>query len=354
MAGQDQRTEQPTPRRLEKARKDGNFPASREFIAAFVFLGFVWTAAGWAGQVVDASAELLRRSITRSFQTALTVGELHRAVLWIVSDTLASPLVIGGSFSLLALLLHLAVTRLGVAWGKLRPDFSRLNPATRLRELPSQNLTSLAQSVVVLVVFGWMLVAFSREHLAVLPHIARMPAAAGSLVAARMLEDLLWKAASVFVILGLFDLFRQQHRWMSRLKMSRQEIRDEHKESDGNPLIKSRIRRIQKDLLRRKMMQQVPKATAVIVNPTHYAVAIRYQPGMAAPRVVAKGKNWLALRIREVAVRNQVPVIENAPLARALYGAADVGSEIPSHLYQAVAEVLAYIYRLMRGRLPGA
>jgi flagellar biosynthetic protein FlhB len=136
------------------------------------------------------------------------------------------------------------------------------------------------------------------------------------------------------------------------MRMTKQEIRDEFKELEGNPEMKARIRRIRRDLLRRRMMQEVPKATAVIVNPTHFAVAIRYQMGsMAAPVVVAKGKNYLALRIRKKALEHQVPLVENPPLAQALYKSAEVGQEIPAHLYRAVAEILAYIFRLMDGRL---
>jgi flagellar biosynthetic protein FlhB len=118
--------------------------------------------------------------------------------------------------------------------------------------------------------------------------------------------------------------------------------------------MKMRIRRIQRDFARRQMMKEVPKATALIVNPTHYAVAIRYSlESGAAPRVVAKGKNYLAQRIRQIAIKSQVPIVENPPLARALYTSVEVGQEIPGHLYRAVAEILAYIYRLMGGRLPG-
>ena len=123
---------------------------------------------------------------------------------------------------------------------------------------------------------------------------------------------------------------------------------------EGNPQMKARIRRLQRDRARRQMMKEVPTATAVVVNPTHYAVAIRYQmDGMAAPLVVAKGKNYPARRIREKAVEHQVPIIENPPLAQALYKSVEVGQEIPPHLYRAVAEVLAYIFKLMNGRLPG-
>ncbi len=133
--------------------------------------------------------------------------------------------------------------------------------------------------------------------------------------------------------------------------MTKQEVRDEFKETEGDPQIKGRVRRIQRDLARRNMMKEVPKATAVIVNPTHYSVAIRYEmESMAAPRVLAKGKNYLALRIRQIATEHEVPIVENQPLAQALYKSADVGQEIPAHLYRAVAEVLAYIFKLMHPR----
>jgi flagellar biosynthetic protein FlhB len=143
-------------------------------------------------------------------------------------------------------------------------------------------------------------------------------------------------------------------RYKQDLRMSKQDIKEEAKDIEGNPQMKARIRRLQRDRLRRNMMKDVPKATAVVVNPTHYAVAIRYQvESMAAPLIIAKGKNYLALRIRQRAIEHQVPIIENPPLARALYQSVEVGQEIPPHLYRAVAEILAYIYKLMHGKLPG-
>jgi flagellar biosynthetic protein FlhB len=152
------------------------------------------------------------------------------------------------------------------------------------------------------------------------------------------------------MIWGSIDLFRQQRRFEEEMRMSKQEIRDESKESDGNPQVKQKIRRIQRDALRRRMMSQVPTATAVIVNPTHFAVAIRYHAdSMATPVVVAKGKNYLALRIRAIAIENMVPIVENPPLAQALYKSVEIGQEIPSNFYRAIAEILAYIYKL-RGR----
>jgi len=150
------------------------------------------------------------------------------------------------------------------------------------------------------------------------------------------------------------DLFRQLRRHKQDLRMSKQEIKEEMKELEGNTQMKARVRRIKRDRARRQMMKEVATATAVVVNPTHFAVAIRYEmDSMAAPRVVAKGKNYLALRIRQRAIENQVPLIENPPLAQALYKSVEVGQEIPPHLYRAVAEILAYIFKLMNGKLPG-
>jgi flagellar biosynthetic protein FlhB len=163
----------------------------------------------------------------------------------------------------------------------------------------------------------------------------------------------MWKGAALFIVMGAIDFVRQNRRYTADLRMSKQELREEAKEMEGNPQVRARVRQLRREWLRRRMMSQVPTATAVIVNPTHYAVAIRYAiDSMTAPTVVAKGKNYLALRIRKKAVEYQIPIIENPPLAQALYKSVDVGQEVPAHLYRAVAEILAYIYRIMGGRLP--
>jgi flagellar biosynthetic protein FlhB len=184
-----------------------------------------------------------------------------------------------------------------------------------------------------------------------MPELLRLPlmaVASGAAEAGLLLKDTLRKASFVLVLLGLVMIVRERSKYSKRLRMSKQDLRDEVKDTEGNPQTKGRIRRIQRDMRRRNMMKDVAKATAVIVNPTHYAVAIQYEQGsMAAPLVVAKGKNYLAARIRQRAIENQVPIIENPPLAQALYKSVDVGQEIPAHLYRAVAEILAYIFKLM-------
>jgi len=155
-------------------------------------------------------------------------------------------------------------------------------------------------------------------------------------------------------VFGAVDLFQQIKKHSSSMKMTKQEVKEEHKRSEGDPQMKGRIRRMRRDLLRRQMMKDVPKATAVVVNPTHFAIALRYEVDtMGCPVVVAKGKNWLALRIREIAKEHDIPIVENPPLARALYDSLDVGRAIPPEFYKAIAEILAYVYQLMGRKMPG-
>ncbi len=349
-----QRTEQPTPRRLEKARKEGQFPVSREFVSALVFLAFVWLVGNQAGRVLEGARHMTRELLTMAFRTEITVPAVSRWMIEWSWRYFAYFLLAGLLLPALIIGIQLLKTGFGFAPGKLSPDFARLNPISRLGQLPWQNLTSFVQALVLLPVFAWILYVLMSTHWAEFLLLPRMGVEPGLGRVGAILSSLLWKAAAVLVVLGTIDLFRQRSRWMSQLRMTKQEVREEQKDVEGNPLIRMRIRRLQREALRRRMMEQVPKATAVIVNPTHFAVAIRYQTSsMAAPKVVAKGKNFLALRIRELAIRSQVPVIENPPLAQALYRSAEVGQEIPTHLYQAVAEILAYIYRLTRGHLPG-
>jgi len=202
-------------------------------------------------------------------------------------------------------------------------------------------------------VFGAVVYYLVRDNFDALLTLPLNSAISGAAKVGSTLESLMWKASFVFLVFGLVDLFRQKRRYSQDLRMSKQEIRDELKEVEGNPLMKARIRRIRRDLARRRMMQNVPTATAVIVNPTHFAIALKYEMNsQGAPKVVAKGKNYLALRIRQKAIDAGVPLIENPPLAQALYKSVDVGQEIPAQFYRAVAEVLAYVYRLMNGRMP--
>jgi flagellar biosynthetic protein FlhB len=354
MADKSERTEQPTQRRLQKAREEGQFPEAREFVGALQFLTFaaVLSAGGarWLANFRQTAHFLFQVAYARELSAADLTSIAWR-VFW--SDML--PLALGGMAVAVATLgFRLITTRFGLSLKKLMPDPARLNPLSKLRDLPRRNLPSLLQAMILLPLFLWAAYAIARERLDLFLTLPMQSVESGCALLGASLMELLWKSAAVFLAFGSVDLFRQVRRYAKDLRMSKQEIREEHKDLEGNPQIKMKIRRLRRDQARRHMMKEVPSATAVVVNPTHFAVAIRYKlDSLTAPMVVAKGKNYLAQRIRQKAVENQVPVVENPPLAQALYKSVEVGQEIPPHLYRAVAEILAYIFKLMNGRLPG-
>lgn len=357
MANAEQ-TEKPTQRRLDRARKEGNFPASREFVGAVHFAGVVVLISMFSGDFLARLMRLTRHLLALAFTTSLTQHQFVAMARTLIAPDLL-PLIMGG-FALagLVIAIQLGSTKLGISFAKLAPDLKRLNPLSRLTGLPGQNIPIFIQALLLLPLVGVVLYYELAENLNSFMELPWLHPRSALARVGMTLETLLWRATALFLLIGIIDLLWQRHRYTKQLKMSKQEIREESKESEGNPQIKARVRRIQRDMARKQMMKEVAKATAVIVNPTHYAVAIRYTlPGAqgegSAPRVVAKGKNFLAARIRERAREHQVPIVENPPMARALYKSVDVGQEIPGHLYRAVAEILAYIYRLMNGRLPG-
>ena len=347
MAGD--RTEKPTQRRQDKARKKGQFPASRELLTSLQLLAFVYLLTSLGDSLVDRLRRTFRAELTLAFHRTPQVADVCSLAGGMVT-LFGVPLLACGSCLMVAVLcVQMGATRFGFAGEKLAPDFKRLNPVQKLTSLPAQNIAAFFQALFLIILFSAVVVGLARDNEEVFSRLPLM-GIEGSWAAVRTaLASLLWKCAWIAGVIGLLQFVREKRRHTKGLRMSKQEVRDEVKETEGNPQIKARIRRIQRDLARRQMMKEIPTATAVIVNPTHYAVAIRYDmSAMSAPRVVAKGRNYLARRIREIAMSHQVPIVENQPLAQALYKHVDVGQEIPAHLYRAVAEILAYIYRLMQ------
>lgn len=348
-----QKTEKPTPQRLRKAREQGQFLSARGFVGAIQYVAVVVLLAHaipvWIHQVQLSTGLLMERSVSEDITSAEWIAMLRMLFIDAAMPLAAT----GAGLVVVTLGTHLALTKMGFSLQRFVPKWERLNPVNRLRELPAENLRSVLEAAVLLVALGVTVQSFLRDHAL---SLLRMPFESVPTAAAQIggeIENLLWKAAAVFLVFGAVDLFRNYRKHTSSLKMSKEEIREEHKRNEGDPQIKARVRRLRRDLVRRQMLRDVKKATAVIVNPTHFAVAIRYEAeSMACPVVVAKGRNWLALRIRRIATEHEVPIVENPPLARALYDAADVGRIIPLEFYKAVAEILAYVYRVMGHKLP--
>jgi flagellar biosynthetic protein FlhB len=348
----EQKTEQPTQGRLQKTRKEGRFPVSRDFIVALqlatvfiVFLSYIEDL--WRGSTVFISF-LFRQAFSSNPLTAERLVQIYDQLIF---PGMLNLLRVGGMIVLLVLLIQLSSNGFGLAVKQLAPDVKRLNFLSRAKQLPMENLTSTVRAALLIPAIAYVLLIALRGEESEISNLAAGGLMAGIAHAGSLVKQLLWQLTTILVVLGLVDLFRQRHKFRSDLKMTKQEVRDEMKETEGNPQMKVRIRRLQREAARRSMMKAVPKATAIVVNPTHYAVALRYEmDSRSVPAVVAKGKNFLAQLIRERATAYDIPIIENKPLAQALYHSVDVGQEIPPNLYRAVAEVLAHIYRTLNRR----
>lgn len=351
------KTEKPTPGRLGEVRNRGDTNLSREFLMAGVLLIAVLALRWLGGWLVESFAAALRLGLTVDpAQHPSADGEVQGAV----QEMLAMATLVAPPF--LTLLVLLLVATLALGYGQIGFRLSnevlgfklqRLNPVANLAKvfnLQAVMRTAFAAvKLVVLVTVLWLVLRGRQPELALLheQEFARSVAVVGDLV----LSLFFWVAVVVLAI-SVADVFWQRFDHIERNKMSKQEVDDERKRAEGDPLMKSRLRSARMELLRHRMMQAVPKADVVITNPTHFSVAIRYdRKRNAAPEVVAKGMDNLALKIRELARENNVPLLEDPPLARALYRAVKVGQEIPEKFYQAVATVLSHVYRLKTGRV---
>jgi flagellar biosynthetic protein FlhB len=228
----------------------------------------------------------------------------------------------------------------------LTPNIERLSPANKLGQMLSiAGLAPLAKSMIPFSVLLYIGMSILRRDWEQLIRASQTPASALGRLAYEGALEICWKATLVLLLWSAIDYLLQRQKLEGDLRMSKQELRQESKDTDGNPTVKARLRRLQRQLRRRRMLKEVERATVVITNPTHFAVALEYRPQMPAPVVVAKGVNALAVRIKEVARWHDIPIAENPPLAQALYRSVEVGQTIPAKLYAAVAEILAFVYR---------
>ncbi len=254
MADKSQQTEKPTQRKLDKARKEAHFPVSKEFVGAVQFLVFVLLlgnyGAGWLSKLTETS----RMVIARGFHTELTPQTL-RELLYMMTTRLVFPLMMGAAILMGASLgAHLMVTRLGFSFSKLAPDIKRLNPIKNLRNLKSQNPTQFFQALILLPVFSFAVYVVARDNFSGFLQLPFLTVDSGLMRVTTSIGDLLWKGVYVLLAWGSFDLFRQTRKFQQEMRMSKQEIRDESRESDGNPQVKQKIRKIQRDAARQKMM----------------------------------------------------------------------------------------------------
>lgn len=350
-----EKTEQASAQRIEKAREDGDVPRSRELAT---FTGLLAAGMGlWmsGGNLVRELKSMLVAGMSFSrdqvFDMSLIYNQLGASLMKLI--VAFAPL--AGLLILVALLSPALIGGWLFSNKALIPNFARMNPIKGLGNLVSSNaLVELVKAVAKVTLVGvvaWMVMLHEKEAVMALGNESVQASAAH-------VGQLLWYAfISMTAALGLIvaiDAPYQMWHYADKLKMTREEVRQEAKESDGNPQVKAKIRAQQREMARRRMMSEVPTADVVVTNPTHYAVALRYADGDArAPVVVAKGADEVAAKIREIAAANNIPTLEAPPLARALYQHTELGDEIPQVLYTAVAEILAYVFQLRSYRERG-
>ena len=351
MSDQDfaEKTEKPTPKKRQDTRKKGEVAKSRELPSVAVLLaGIMSLAAGgtyMSSQLKTMTGTVIAHIPTADFKVADAM-EIGREVVVLFMLTLAPFL---AAVFLAAIFSNIVQVGFLVSGESIKPKLSKLSPIkgfTRLFSL--QSLMELCKSLLKLAIVGGVGYVVVRGQLNGLGSLVEMEIGAISLYILVTTLKICLVCGLAMTVLVAADFAFQKWQFERRIRMTKQEVKDEMKRTEGDPLIKSRIRSIQMEMARKRMMQDVPKADVVITNPTHLAVAIAYESGMNAPKVLAKGAGEVAGKIREIARQNNVPVVENKPLARSLFRLVDIGREIPGDLYQAVAEVLAYIYNLKR------
>jgi flagellar biosynthetic protein FlhB len=347
-----ERTEPATPKRLEDARKRGQIARSRELNMTAVMLVAAVAAVTLKDGMAASLGELMRRGLAWAPGDARRPEAPIEALEVFIGEALLMLLPLLVILLAAAILGPLAMGGWAFSLEPLKPKLSKLNPLTGLKRVFGWNglvelLKALAKFLLVAVAAVWVFEAFADR-------ILRLPYLGVGSALAESADLLLWSFAMLalpLVLIAAADVPYQRWDHARKLRMTKQEVRDEQKETEGRPEVRGRIRQQQQELARRRMMEAVATADVVATNPTHYAVALRYDGArMRAPRVVAKGRDLVAQNIRRVAEEHGVPVFEHPPLARALYGAVRLGEEIPQTLYVAVAQVLTYVHQLQRFR----
>lgn len=353
MAEGQERTEQATPRRRKDAREKGQVARSFELTAMLSLLAGMLAFRSVSGSMVTAWQEYAQGCILRASGAQLTLASLQDEMLTTSVHFLR--IVLPLLLALLVASLAANMLQVGILFSSqaLAFDFSRMNPLAGIGRMFSMRaFVEVFKSMAKAAMMAWIIVDFFRQR--ILQDIGMLQSHYGDLAPMifTMVIDLVLKTTVMLLIIAIADYAYQRYQFEKSLRMTKDEVKEEYKRLEGDPMVKGRIRNKQRAMARQRMMAAVPTATAVITNPTHLAIALRYDAAtMEAPIVVAKGQRLVALRIKEIATAHGVPVIENKPLARALYNACELGSTIPMDLYRAVAEIIAFVMK-QSGRNP--
>jgi flagellar biosynthetic protein FlhB len=356
MSEQDEsgeRTELPTEKRLREAREQGNIPRSRELATAAVFGAGVLAIIGMGPGLARDTLGWMKIALTPDPMLMRQPDQLFGYVGLMMLKLLVAIAPLAGICVLAGLAAPALMSGFQFSQKALMPDFKRLNPAAGLKRLYGpESVAELLKSLLRVALIGGAAAICLKMGLNPLRELLTMPLEQAVRSGLKFTSTLLLATTGGLILLAAIDAPYQKWNWLRKLKMTREELRKEMKESEGSPEVKGRIRQMQHQMSQRRMMEDVPKADVIVVNPTHYAVALKYQAGqMGAPTVVAKGLDEMAMRIREIADAHRIAIVSAPPLARALYREGQLGREIPVRLYAAVAQILSYVYQLRAWRV---
>lgn len=351
----EDKTESPTPHRLEKARKEGQIPRSRELTSLLMLVAGLLILWMGGGPMARQLAEMVASGFSFDHRLINDPGQIVRHVSRLLGQAVWALVPMMAGLVLVAIAAPMLLGGIVLSGKSISFKFSKLNPLSGLKRMVSSQtwaelLKAVLKATLVSMVAGWYVWVSWPEMLRLITEAPFEALAHGMNMIA---------VCCFLVILGLvpmvgFDVFWQLFSYFKQLRMTQQEIRDEYKEMEGDPHVKGRIRQAMRAAARRRMMADVPKADVIVTNPTHYSVALQYdEKKMSAPKVLAKGAGDVALKIRELAKEHRVPILEAPPLARALYRHSEIGQHIPGALYGAVAEVLAWVWQLKRWKREG-
>ncbi len=351
--GNDGRTEKATGKRRSQARGKGQIARSANLPSALVLFGLFWLLGIYGTSVVHNLSSMLHRVLAGLRPLEMTQERVYELMAGCALETSKAVFLFTGAAIALSVAANVAQGGLVFSTYRLGLHFENLNPVAGIKRLmPSTSGVELLKSLLtigIIVHFGHSIYV---EMLSEFPRFVLLQPVEIAVRVAGMVYRIGFNSALCLIVLALADYLWQRHRFEESLKMTKEEVKDEAKAAEGNPETKSRIKSKRREVFMRRMMAAVPKADVVITNPTHFAVALSYKPGkMAAPVLLAKGQDHVALRIRKIAEENKVPLVENKPLAQALYKMVEIGGMIPGELFKAVAEVLAYVYKLKQMRL---
>ncbi len=342
----DDKTEEPTAKKRADAKKKGQVGRSTEISTAFVLLtGFFVLKVLWEN-IYTSIANYTTYIFTHLNQPVDTenISRLFIGIMEILATTalpiMLAIMIIGLGVNFFQVGLNFNTEAIGFKLDKLNP----INGFGRI--FSKRSLVELFKSLFKIAVIGYFLYTILSQQLLAMPQFIYFDLGTSLEQMSKIIFSMSFEVIGVIMVLGFLDYGYQKWQTTQDLKMSKQEVKDEMKQSEGDPQIKGKIKQKQRQMAMSRMMQEVPKADVIVTNPTHFAVALQYHKGMQAPLVIAKGQDFVAQKIKKLAREASVPIVENRPLARALFASTNIGDAVPAELYQAVAEVLAYVYRL--------